>query len=123
MLSFIPISFFWITWSLMGQPRQDLSWLDPEVQIARGLFSLNTHPFLALTDVSHHPGPSSAGLWGPRMFGHQPILGLQQPLFPNSPNPPSLLHGLCLIPYAPFLFFFLTEAAGSCIQRLHSPFL
>lgn len=32
-----------------------------------------------------------------------------------APHPPSLLRGFCLIPYAPFLFFFLTEEAGSCI--------
>lgn len=31
------------------------------------------------------------------------------------PHPPFLLRGFCLIPYAPFLFFFLTEEAGLCI--------
>lgn len=36
-------------------------------------------------------------------------------LTPAPPYPPSLLRGFCLIPYAPFLFFFLTEEAGSCI--------
>lgn len=125
MLSLIPNPSLQITWSVMGQPRQGLSWLYPEAQAARGFFSLNTHPSLALTDVSHHPGPSSAGLWGQGCLATSPFWGCSSHclLCPNSPDPPSLLHGLCLIPYTPLLFFFLTEAAGSCIQRLHSPFL
>lgn len=52
--------------------------------------------------------------WGCR----QPLLLSLTPF-----HPPTLLHGFCLIPCAPLLFFFLTEEAGSCISRLYSPFL
>lgn len=125
MLSFIPNSSLQITWSVIGQLRQGLSWLHPEVQTARGLFSLihipSWHSLMSLTilvpvlqDFGDQGHLAISPFWG---CSSHCLLSL------NSPNPPSLLHGLCLIPYAPFLFFFLTEAAGSCIQRLHSPFL
>lgn len=122
MLLVILNSSLWITQSVMGQPRQDLA--ASRDSDARGVFSLT--PILSWHSLMSLPilVPVLQGFGDQGCLAISPFWGCSSHclLFPNSSNPPSLLHGLCLIPYAPFLFFFLTEAAGSCIQRLHSPF-